>query len=263
MEGTAVLPYYAHIPTGFDHIFNGTAGSFAVIFAVDEEHVGTLRSADGDTFEVLSDVVAGELSVAGQYLIKLVYPFVTFGFVSTDEGVHGHYVHGVGMGKGDFFGNTIADMFVVNDAVAANQTGQIEGLAGSVHGNGTIFSVFAYGLGGNMLIAGMDQVTPNFIGYNLNIVLFVQFHHFFYFPFFPNTTAGVMGRAEYGSMDVMIYDLLFHIFEIDAPDSFCVFYQRRMDDFIAAVFDATGEAYVGGGVKQNLISAGAENIKGC
>ena len=98
MEGTTVLPYYTYIPTGFDHILDGTTGSFAVTFAVDEEHVGTLRSADFNTFEVLFNIVAGEGSVAGQYLIEFVYPFITFRFVSADESMHGHNIHGVGMG---------------------------------------------------------------------------------------------------------------------------------------------------------------------
>ena len=66
--------------------------------------------------------------------------------------------------------------------------------------------------------------------------------------------------ALYG-VDPVVHDLFFHVLKIHAPDIVFVFYQRAVDDVVAVVLQAVGETDVGGGVQQDIVSAGAENVQ--
>ena len=145
--------------------------------------------------------------------------------------------------------------------VAAHQTGQIEGLGGGVQGHGAHCGVFTDGLGGDVLVAEKKDVAPDFIGDNHHIMLAVQFHRLLHFPLFPNSAAGVVGRAENGSVDFVLQDFLLHVGKVHPPDTVSILDQRRMDETIAIAAQGLGEAQIGGGVNQNLVSPGAEHIQ--
>lgn len=130
-EHGAILNGSAHIPAGVLHILNGLAVGLAPVGAVHEQHVGTLRLGNGHALEVLLDVIAGKVDVAGQHLAELVGPLVALGLVGTDQGVHGEDVHHVVVAQAGLLLDAVTPPVVVNDMVAAHQTSQIEGLGGA------------------------------------------------------------------------------------------------------------------------------------
>ena len=84
-----------------------------------------------NALEMGGDVIIGIVDVVGQYLAQLVYPFFTFGLVGTDQRVHAQHVHRVvvgGIGLGD---DPVAEVFVINNVIRANQTGEVKVLEGA------------------------------------------------------------------------------------------------------------------------------------
>ena len=77
-EFPAILHGHTYIVAHFQHISDGFAMLFAPVGTFNEEHISTLRLADGDTVKVLFNVIAGEIHIAGQYLPQLFQPFVAF-----------------------------------------------------------------------------------------------------------------------------------------------------------------------------------------
>ena len=93
-------------------------------------------------------------------------------------------------------------------------------------------------------------------------MLFIQCHGLFNFPAFPDTAAGIVGRAEDGSVDLIFYDLALHIFKVHPPDALFIQLEGAVDDMVAVVGQGSGEADVSGGVDQNLVTPGAQYIYG-
>ena len=83
---------------------------------------------------------------------------------------------------------------------------------------------------------------------------------FFQLPPLPDAAAGVVGAAQDGGVDVLFGEVLFHVGVISS---------RRhsrpapagVDDVIAVVGQAAGEADVGGAVDQNLVAPGADAVQ--
>ena len=165
------------------------------------------------------------------------------------------------MAQGGFLVAAVLQHLVVDDVVAAHQACQVEGLGGSVQSHGAHFRVLADGLGRHMLVTGEKNVTPNFVGYHHHIVLPVQLHGLFHFPLFPDAAAGVVGRAENGGVDLVLHDLLLHVFKVHAPHAVFVLHQGGMDDVVAVVGQTAGETHVGGRVQQHIVALGTEHIQ--
>ena len=71
-----------------------------------------------------------------------------------------------------------------------------------------------------------------------------------------------MGIAENGGVDVLLLQAALHVRKVHAPDICFVFYQGRVDDLIAVVFQAMGKANVGGAVEEHLVTPGADAVQG-
>ena len=63
-------------------------------------------------------------------------------------------------------------------------------------------------------------------------------------------------------MDLVLHDALLHVLKVHAPDALGVLDQGREDHVIAVVGEGTGEADVGGGVQQHVVTLGAEHVQG-
>ena len=175
--------------------------------------------------------------------------------------MHGEHVHGIVVGQGGFLLHAVPQNGVVNNVVAAHKTRQVERFGGGVYGNGAAAGVLADALRGDMPVPAEDDVRPDLVGHDHYIVLFVQLHGALQLPALPHAAAGVVGRAEHGGVDPVVHDLFFHVLKIHAPDIVFVFYQRAVDDVVAVVLQAVGKTDVGGGVQQDIVSAGAENVQ--
>ena len=158
VEHHAVLHGSTDGPAGFLHILNGLAVGGAPVGAVHKEHIGAFGLCHMDTLEVLCDVVTGKIHVAGQRLTELVGPLIALGAVGTDEGVHREDVHGVIVAEGGFLLDAVTPPRVINDVIAADETGKVEGLGGGVEGGSAHPGVLTDGLGGDVLVAGEDDV---------------------------------------------------------------------------------------------------------
>ena len=132
--------------------------------------------------------------------------------------------------------------------IAADETGKVEGLGGGVEGGSAHPGVLTDGLGRDVLVAGEDDVRPDLVGYDVDIILFVQLHGLFQLPPLPDAAAGVVGAAQDGGVDVLFGEVLFHVGVVHPPDAILVLHQRGVDDVIAVVGQAAGEADVGGAV---------------
>ena len=76
---------------------------------------------------------------------------------------------------------------------------QVEGLGGGVEGGSAHPGVLTDGLGGDVLVAGEDDVRPDLVGYDVDIILFVQYHGLFQLPPLPDAAAGAV---SYTHLDV-------------------------------------------------------------
>ena len=63
-------------------------------------------------------------------------------------------------------------------------------------------------------------------------------------------------------MDVVCLELFVHVGVVHAPDAVCVLHQRAVDDLVAVVFQAEGEADVGGAVHQHRVAGGGKAGQG-
>ena len=261
-EGPSVLPDHAHVPAGAQQRVQGHVPGAAPVFAVEKQHVGALGPADPDAGEVIADKPAGVVHILRQHLAQLVHPDFAFGAVSAHERVHGQDVHVVVVALGGNGPDPVAEGLVVDDVVAAHQTRQIEGLAGSVQGHGAVSGVVADRLGGNVAGAVQDQVGPDLVGDDGDVVGPVDLHGLLNFPALPDPAAGVVGRAEHGRMDAVLFELAVHVGKVHAPDAVLVQAQGRVDDAVAGVGERTGEADVGGAVEQHRVAGGGAGAHG-
>ena len=230
--------------------------------AVDEKHIGALGLAEADTVEVGPDIVAGVFDIGFQHLPQLLQPGVALVLVSAYQGVHRQHILAVVVAQPCLLPHPVPEPGIVDNAVAAHQARQIEGLAGGVHGHGTHSGILADGLGGDMLVARKNQIRPDFVGNDVNIILFIQLHGLFQLPPLPYTATGVVRGAENGGMDFIFLDFPLHILVVHAPDAVLVNLQRGVDNTIAVVLQCVGEADVGGGVNQHIVPPGAQHIQG-
>ena len=88
-----------------------------------------------------------------------------------------------------------------------------------------------------------------------------NFHRLLDLPRLPDTPAGVVRVAENRRMDVMIDDLLFHIFEIHAPDAIFIMNQRTVDNVVAIVFNDMRKTDIGRAVQEHIVAARTEHIQ--
>ena len=145
--------------------------------------------------------------------------------------------------------------------IAAYKARQVEGLAGGVHGRRPHPCVLADGLGGDVPVAVQQDIGPDLVRHDVNVVFSEQLHGLFDLPSFPDPSAGVVGRTEYRGVDPFFPQLLLHIRKIHTPGAGLVLYQRAQHHIVAVVFQAVGKADIGRRMQQHLVSLGAEYIE--
>ena len=203
-----------------------------------------------------ADVLAGIIHIAGDYLPQLVHPFIALRFVGADQGMHRQYIHIVIMRLGALGDNAVAQILIINNVIAAYQTGQIEGLAGRVYRHGVLACPVGDGLCRNVLVTLQNDVRPDLVRDDDAVVGLVDLHRLLQLPPFPDTAAGVVRAAEYGHMDFLGLQLGVHILIVHPPDAVFVLFQRAVDDLVAIVVDAHRKADVGGAVEQYAVTGG-------
>ena len=210
---------------------------------------------------MLCDISAGIVHVAGEHLAQLVQPFPAFRAIGRRQRVHGQHIHVVIVAQGGFLLHPVPEPGVVDDVVAAHQPGQVEGLGWGVDGGGTLPGVLADALGGDVPGTVQDEIRPNFVGHHVDIVLAEQFHGPFQLPTLPHPAAGIVGRAEHRRVDAVFHDFFLHVLKIHAPHAVLIQDQRAVDDVVAVVGEAAGEADVSGRVEQHLVPLGTKHIQ--
>ena len=205
---------------------------------------------------MVCNVPAGEINVAGKHPAEFVDPGRAGGAVAADERVHRQHVHRIIMRLGGFCRDTVAQVRVVNDVVAADKPGQVEGFAGRIERHRALARVGADALGGNMLIPVEDQVGPDFVRNDKAVVGFVDLHRLLDLPALPHAAGRVVRAAEDRHMDVVLLQLAVHILKVHAPDALLVKIQRRMNDLVTVVGDAAGKADIGRAVQQHAVAGG-------
>ena len=160
------------------------------------------------------------------------------------------------MGLAALGNHAVTDGGVIDDMVAAHQTGQVEGLGGSIDSDSAHPCILADGLGGNVLVAFQNDIRPDLIRDHDTVVCLVDFHGLLDLPAFPDTAAGIVRAAEHGNVDVVCLDLGIHILVVHPPDTVFILDQRAVNDLIAVVLNAHGKADVGGAVQQHGITGG-------
>ena len=230
--------------------------------AIHEDHVGALGMGGLDAFEVGVYVVHGVVDVLCQHPAQLVHPPGSLVAVAAHEGVHGEDVHVVVVGQGGLLLHPVADAVVVDDVVGAYQTCQAEGLGGGVLGHRPHAGVLAHRLGGDVLIPRQDDVRPDLVRDHVDVVLTVQLHDRLDLPPLPDASRGVVGGAEQGGVDAVLYDLLFHIGKVQPPYALPIEDEGALHDSVARVGQRAREAHVDGAVEQDVVPFGAEGAEG-
>ena len=113
-----------------------------------------------------------------------------------------------------------------------------------------------------MAAALQDQVGPDLVGDDEDVILPEQLHGLLQLPFFPDPAAGIVGGAENGCVDLVVDDLLFHVRKVHAHDVIFVGLQKAVDQMIAVILQRLGKADVGRSMDQHVVSPGAEYIEG-
>ena len=236
MERSAVLPIDTVLPAFVQKGVHVSVMGFAVAFAVNKQHVCALRSGQGDAFEILLNIIAGIGDVFRENLLQLIHPFISFRLIGADQGIHRKHIHGVVMGEGGFLLDSFTQPVIVDDVIAADQSGQVECLARRIERSGMIVRIFIDALCGNMAVAVKKQIAPDLIGDDPDIVLLIDCHRFFKLFLCPDAAAGIVGVAHDGHMDFMINDLLLHVLIIHSPHIVLILIKRGMNDIVSVVF---------------------------
>ena len=155
----------------------------------------------------------------------------------------------------------LPEILVVDYMVGTHQPCQGKGLAGGVKGYGAFFGVFGDALGGDVLIAGHDDVRPYLVGDDQAVVGGIDLHGPLYLPALPDSAAGVVGGAEDGQMDVMLLYLPVHVLIVHAPYTLFVPLQGRVHRHPARILEGVGKAHIGGGMDQHLLSGGGKGLE--
>lgn len=98
---------------------------------------------------------------------------------------------------------TVPQIRIVDNMVAADQTGEVEGFARCIKGERTVSGILADRLCRNVLVSVQSEVRPDFIRDDDTVICFVDLHCFFNLPALPDTTTGIVWTAEYCHMNVV------------------------------------------------------------
>ena len=229
--------------------------------AVDEQHVGALGPAHVEPLEVLADVVAGIADVLAQHLAELVHPLVALGTVGAHERVHGEHVHVVVAGLSLDGRYAVAQPAVIYHVVAAHEARQVERLGRRVECHRARAGVGAHALGGDVGVAGQNDIAPNLVGDHVDVVCREERHGPLELGALPHAAGRVVRRAEDRSVDVVLLYLALHVLVVHAPDAGLVGHERAQDDAVAVTLERLGEADVGGAVDKDRVARGSHGLK--
>ena len=227
---------------------------------IKEQHICALRAHNLHAGEVLPDKITGIGKIFVNHADHFVRPFFALGAVRADKRVHGENIAVVVVGKLALAGHPVPQIWVIDYVVRTDKSGKGEGLARGVERHCARFCVVGNGLGGNMLIAGHNDVRPDFVGDDDAVVRRKNFHGFFDFFALPNSAAGVVRRTENRKVDAVFLDFSVHIRVIHAPNAMLVPNKRGMHRSSANVVQNTGEAYVCRGVEQDFVAGGGKRL---
>src|SRR5699024_3022180 len=130
------------------------------------------------------------------------------------------------MRQRSFLVHSVSEPFIIYDMIASDQAGKVESLRGRIERDRPLFRIFGNTLGRYMFMTCKDEIRPDLIGDDIDIVLSIELHHLFEFFPFPYSSGRIMRGAEDSRMDLVLDDLSFHIFEIHAPHAFVILYKR-------------------------------------
>ena len=168
--------------------------------------------------------------------------------------MHGEDVHLVVVSLVGHGAHAVAQRLVVDNVVAANQARKVECLARRIEGNCAHAGILAHRLRRDMLVPRQDDIGPNLVRDHHAIVLAIDVHGTFNLIALPYAAAGIVRRAEYRGMDVVLGELAFHVLKVHAPHALIVELKRAVDNAIARGFDGLGKADVGGAVDHYRIA---------
>ena len=112
----------------------------------------------------------------------------------------------------------------------------------------------AYLLRGDVLMAVEQDVRPDLVGDDVDVVLLEKRHCLFELPAFPYAAARVVRRAEDGGVDLVLHDAALHVLKVHAPDATLVKDKRTVDEVVAVSVADAREAHVGGGVYEHVVT---------
>ena len=203
---------------------------------------------------MLVHVIAEVLDIAGKHLIELVHPLIALRLVGTDKRMHGEDIHLVVVGLVGHGAHAVAQRLVIDDVVAADQARQVERLAGRVEGDRAHAGILAHRLRRDVLVPRQDDIGPNLVRNHHAIVLAIDVHGALDFVALPYAAAGIVRRAENGSMDVVLREFALHVLKVHAPYALVVELKRAMDNTVARGLDGLGKADVRGAMDQHRVT---------
>ena len=168
--------------------------------------------------------------------------------------MHGEDIHLVVVSLVGHGAHTVAQCFVIDDVVAADQTRQVKRLAGRVEGNRAHASILTHRLRRDVLVSRQDDIGPNLVRDHHAIVLAINVHGALDLVALPYAAAGIVRRAEHRGMNVVLGEFALHVLKVHAPHALVVEFKRAVDNTIARGFDGLGKADVGGAVDQHRIA---------
>ena len=150
--------------------------------------------------------------------------------------------------------NAVAQPRVVDHVVRANETSQVEGLGRSIEGDHVVVRPVAHLLRGDVLMAVEQDVRPDLVGDDVDVVLLEERHCLLELPALPYAAARVVRRAEDGGVDLVLHDAALHVLKVHAPYATLVKDERAVDEMVAVSVADAREAHVRGGVHEHVVT---------
>ena len=222
--------------------------------AIQKQHIRSFRHIHPDPGEILTDEVYCRFLIVRNHFTQRIQPLCALLTVCTHQCMHGQDIHVIVMRHRCFAADSVPQISIINNMIRSYKSCQVKGFAGRIQRNGPIPCVLRNGLCWDVMITGKRQIRPDLIRYDIHIMAGENLHSFFDFPGLPNTSRRIMRRAKNCRMDMVFYDLPFHVFIIHSPNALCIPLQWIQHAFPAIVLKAVRKADIRWRLNQNRIS---------
>ena len=157
-EFPAILPSNAHIAALHQQLVQRDAVCFTPTGTIQIQQISSLGHGNFHARKMLPNERYRIMDIVREYLPQLLHPLGALARVGCDQGVHCHYVHMIIERKPGLLLYPVPKAGIINNAIAADQSGQIEGFGRCIQADGPQSCIFGQRLCGNVAMTIQQQI---------------------------------------------------------------------------------------------------------